>query len=517
MHRSGTSLCAQALRSFGVDMGHDVEERSSNLKGQWERLEIVERHDRILRLLDRSYYSSLHDLALPTGWWTLPEVREIRAELVALVKREQRAGAAFGFKDPRTARLLPMWRQIFEELGVTPKIALCVRAPAQVARSLAERDGLPTDLGEFRWLVYMSEIMRNLRSDECCIVPYEAWFDGSAGNASKLAALLGIALDDELRARFANLVDPELRHDDDALPVGGGRLVRGFHDLLLRLDSDPLAPAELNRMLDQLAAHQELYQAIEAEFVHASRVASASLASAGIAVEAAPRAFSWRSVVANPASPPSASAADNADAERTRLSTVLRQRAELDAELARTQQEAALREFALDAARRQIAELRRRLGPAPDLRDEVDFSADSALRCLAEIPAPPHGYVDSNSAERAIEAVLAEPDPDLRDLLLRSRVGDAEFHYILARKLIDAGFLEQAEEAASNAVQQSRQRQARYYERLAGVRWMRGKRQDAIAPMQTASELDPHWDYPRECLARMLAEMPEDVRPPAGA
>ena len=42
----------------------------------------------------------------------------------------------FGFKDPRTAELMPLWHQIFNELKLAPKLVLCLRNPAQVARSL---------------------------------------------------------------------------------------------------------------------------------------------------------------------------------------------------------------------------------------------------------------------------------------------------------------------------------------------------------------------------------------------
>jgi len=48
----------------------------------------------------------------------------------------------FRFKDPRTVRLMPVWHQIFSDLKLAPKIVLCLRDPAQVARSVKARDGL---------------------------------------------------------------------------------------------------------------------------------------------------------------------------------------------------------------------------------------------------------------------------------------------------------------------------------------------------------------------------------------
>src|SRR3954452_15380779 len=140
MHRSGTSLCSHVLGRLGIAMADQPDAQPTNPKGQWERLEIVDRHDRVLALFDRGYLTPLHDLPLPSGWWLDPAVGEIRREIVSFLEQKLVTGGAFGFKDPRTARLLPLWHKIFDELGLDPKIVLCVRNPAQVARSLEERD-----------------------------------------------------------------------------------------------------------------------------------------------------------------------------------------------------------------------------------------------------------------------------------------------------------------------------------------------------------------------------------------
>src|SRR5437773_8673772 len=62
MHRSGTSLCSHVLSALGVDMadtlaGHGMKGPApANPKGYWERWEIVEFHDRIFNLLNRSLW-----------------------------------------------------------------------------------------------------------------------------------------------------------------------------------------------------------------------------------------------------------------------------------------------------------------------------------------------------------------------------------------------------------------------------------------------------------------------------
>jgi len=205
MHRSGTSLCSHILGRLGIAMADQPEAQPSNPKGQWERPEIVDRHDRILALFGRGYLTPLHDLPLPSGWWLDPAVGEIRREIVSFLEQKLVAGAPFGFKDPRTARLLPLWHQIFDELRLDPKIILCVRSPAQVARSLEERDGLPSDLGEHRWFVYTAEILRHLRNFATCVIEYEAWFDDAADNLDKLSRFLGLPAQPEFATAIAEL------------------------------------------------------------------------------------------------------------------------------------------------------------------------------------------------------------------------------------------------------------------------------------------------------------------------
>ena len=138
MPRSGMSLCAHILSAMGIDMADEISAHPSNPRNQWERWEIVEFHDRILRLFNRAYFGPFHDLALPVAWWTDPRVSDIRREIVAFL-RERMGDSYFGFKDPRTVRLMPIWHHIVNDLNLAPKVVLCLRHPSQVARSLMAR------------------------------------------------------------------------------------------------------------------------------------------------------------------------------------------------------------------------------------------------------------------------------------------------------------------------------------------------------------------------------------------
>src|SRR5207253_7561406 len=69
MHRSGTSLCSHVLSALGLDMADNIaapgrdKVTNDNPLGHWERWEIVEFHDRILRFFNRGFYGPGHDFA----------------------------------------------------------------------------------------------------------------------------------------------------------------------------------------------------------------------------------------------------------------------------------------------------------------------------------------------------------------------------------------------------------------------------------------------------------------------
>ena len=122
-----------------------------------------------------------------------PEIVGNRREMVKFL--EDRIGEArFGFKDPRTVRLMPLWQQIFDELKLAPKVVFCLRNPAQVARSLAARDGLDPANGEYRWLIHVLDFFRYAADYPYCIVEYEKWFHRPSENFSKLRKFLGVRL-----------------------------------------------------------------------------------------------------------------------------------------------------------------------------------------------------------------------------------------------------------------------------------------------------------------------------------
>jgi sulfotransferase family protein len=386
MHRSGTSLCSHILGRLGIAMADQPDIQPTNAKGQWERPEIVDRHDRILALLNRGYLTPLHDLPLPSAWWLDPAVGEIRHEIISFLEEELVTAGPFGFKDPRTARLLPLWHQVFDELRLDPKIVLCVRNPAQVARSLEERDGLPSDMGEYRWFVYTAEILRHLRNFETCVIEYEAWFDDAADNLGKLTRFLGLPMQTEFATAIAEIVDRELRHDDRRREPQHV-LVRSLYELVRRFNDAEAARTEITEMLDRLAPFEQLQQPMQLEFEQLSRLAAALPLGRREEGTGGRSPVSWRDSAVAAEWQKLLATANQAEALRGRLEQVLQQRAELDTALARAQQQAALRERAAEQSQEELTALRRQLEQQKANPTEASGSSGAAAnRASTESP-----------------------------------------------------------------------------------------------------------------------------------
>jgi hypothetical protein len=235
MHRSGTSLCANVLQALGVDMAEGAGASPDNARGHWERACVNDLNDQVFALFARGWASASHALALPLHWREDPRVQNIGQALLDFVAPRVAAscaaGVTWGVKDPRIARLLPLWRQVFLGANVAPRFVICVRDPAQVARSLHVRDHFTREHAEYRWLIYNTDAVAGIGPDPVCVIPYEHWFERPLETAARLATWAGVAAPQP--EALSAIIDASLRHDGQdeqrARP-----LARRLHRLFLR-------------------------------------------------------------------------------------------------------------------------------------------------------------------------------------------------------------------------------------------------------------------------------------------
>jgi hypothetical protein len=222
MHRSGTSLTANILAELGVNMAEAPAPSPDNRKGHWERPQINDWHDRVFATLGRPWHSPVHHLPLPAGWQDMPHIADIRRRMGKFLCTLLAGDCLAGVKDPRLARLLPLWRGICDDLLLTPLDVVPWRDPAQVAASLLARDGTKFHLGLHRWLVYQAELIAAVAAAPVCAVAFEGWFADAPAQTARLAAFVNLPADRAKCAAIAAQVpEPGLRHDKAVLPACG--------------------------------------------------------------------------------------------------------------------------------------------------------------------------------------------------------------------------------------------------------------------------------------------------------
>ncbi|MGA2186414.1 MAG: sulfotransferase [Bryobacteraceae bacterium] len=217
MDRTGTSLCTQILNVLGMELDEELlPPNPANERGYFESVAVFKKNERLLAMLGSSW-DEVHTLKpLSPRWWRLPEFRDVEEEMVALLRQRLQAfSGIWGFKDPRTAYLLPLWRRVFRSCGVQPIYVLAVRHPAAVATSLATRHLIPRQATELLWLERYYNACALVGPEIRCVVHYEDWFSTPMEQAHRVLAGTGLrwpSTELDLEEALRSVVVTSLRH-----------------------------------------------------------------------------------------------------------------------------------------------------------------------------------------------------------------------------------------------------------------------------------------------------------------
>lgn len=242
MHRSGTSLSTELMQRLGATISEDlVPAAAENPRGYFESSVISGIQEQLLNAFGGSmWWTSTTLNPMPDNWWLLPAVQPYRQRLLEYVKQElARCEHVWAFKDPRTARLLPMWNTIIDELGVEAKYVLVVRDPIEVAGSLHTRQKMSQAYAELLWLEHNSDAATYGANRLKAIVEYRHWFGNPVEQATYLATALGMAVPDsaKLEDTVRAVVSKDLRHHEaNGAPNYELPFTRDVYDALLARD-----------------------------------------------------------------------------------------------------------------------------------------------------------------------------------------------------------------------------------------------------------------------------------------
>lgn len=188
-----------------------------NPEGFWERYDIYFLQERMLATmkLDWSTVSPLRG-----DWHKTDEMRQLKVELVELVKREFSERPLWLWKDPRSCLLMPLWREVLAELDIDLKVVFVVRNPLDVARSLEQRNRFTLDKGLGVWFNFTLSALKDLKGLETIFVSYDRFLDDWETELKNCSGRLGIEwpVDEAgLRLNIANFLRTDLRHSASCL------------------------------------------------------------------------------------------------------------------------------------------------------------------------------------------------------------------------------------------------------------------------------------------------------------
>jgi O-antigen biosynthesis protein len=247
MHRSGTSAVARSLQSLSVYLGNDLYgAHPENPTGYFEDRGIVELDERVLKTLGLRW-----DDVAPIerrqffGW----QMWRLRREAIRYLRRRFSSQPLWGFKDPRTIRLLPFWLRTLRDCGVEDAYLLVIRNPTSTAASLFARRAMDLETAQRLWLVYMVPFLDELARKPLVVVDYDLLMLDPRGQLKRIARKLGLPEPDssEIERFAADFLDAKLRHsffssEEIDASTDAGRLARDAFGLLRELAADRAGP-----------------------------------------------------------------------------------------------------------------------------------------------------------------------------------------------------------------------------------------------------------------------------------
>lgn len=218
MHRSGTSALTRVLSLCGASLPRtlfDAVEGDNDL-GYWESRPIIEYHE---ALFSRIGTTMLAGEPIDPAWFDSEDARVAERDLVRIVRAEWGGGwlapsRCWIIKEPRICRLMPLWRRVLAGTGRQIAALHAIREPAEVAASLARRDGFAREAAERAWLEHVVLAERATRDLPRAFVSYDMLMADWQTVVARAMKILPHGAIDEGRgaADIAAFLRPSLRH-----------------------------------------------------------------------------------------------------------------------------------------------------------------------------------------------------------------------------------------------------------------------------------------------------------------
>lgn len=228
MHRSGTSALTRMLSLLGASLPRNLYvEELGNETGHWEPEAAIRLNDQILDLAG----SPVNDVHGPSpAWLETPAATAFVDTLKDMIVAEYGDAPLFVLKDPRIALLFPLWQAALAKLNIRCVAAIISRNPAEVALSLAKRQGQagdrqswPLERGGLVWLRYNLAAEEHTRTIDRAFCDYAQLLDDWRSVAARLSDDLDIPWPISIAdatSEIDSFLSQELRHHREPDDLG---------------------------------------------------------------------------------------------------------------------------------------------------------------------------------------------------------------------------------------------------------------------------------------------------------
>jgi len=213
MHRSGTSALTWLLGQLGAALPKDaIAASGDNARGYWESQALVKADDQLLRVVRSSWFDPR---PLDFSRLSADGLRSRKNRIREAIESAWGDAPLLAIKDPRQCRCVPVIADVLGEMGIEPRAILMLRNPAEIARSIASRDGTTPAYANLLWLRHMIDAERATRGMMRALVDYDGMLADWRGTVARIAPLAGRPdwLPGEREAAAIDaFLDPGLRH-----------------------------------------------------------------------------------------------------------------------------------------------------------------------------------------------------------------------------------------------------------------------------------------------------------------
>jgi len=281
MHRSGTSALTRLINLLGAALPENILGANlSNERGHWEPAEIIALNDAFLAAI-----GSRWDDWSAIDFDTISQavLNQYKTDLKILLDRLISGDSLFVLKDPRICRLLPVYKDVFEQLDIGCKSVIITRNPLEVSASLMRRDGMIQSQSKMLWLRHMLEAVSNTKEMTRSYVTYSTLLSDWKRELSRVMEELDVNFPktvEEIEAEASIFLTTSLRHFNEADASLGTDLiaktwVSDCYSALLKLSEGravQTAGRRMENLLEEMNRYTPFIRAILADLQNANEL-----------------------------------------------------------------------------------------------------------------------------------------------------------------------------------------------------------------------------------------------------